>query len=388
VAIGLVLLAPLAPAATGNGLAMRTELFRRAALPDFDIRAVVVPVGGRLPEGVAAAPHVTVIPDAASTQAGAMTLLADPVWRDRLARAGALPAHAASPALAEAVASAVAGAGPLCLHVMRSYLAPLGAAVAEHLGVEWATLDLDEDEGVAMDRVLAAFGALFDGLSAASAAEAAAVGRRHGLGVTHVPNAVDVPAPRVRNRSSTASLVFVGNLTYPPNVAAATTLACDVLPRLTYPARVTLVGPHDGGLSGLASRDVDVTGFVPDLGAIYASADVAVVALRTGAGTRIKLLEAFAHCVPVVASTVAAAGLECRDGEQLLIADGIDETVAAVERLLADEALAQDLADAAYALVSARYSTEVVIAAIGELFNRAAESARARPARPPRHAPP
>jgi hypothetical protein len=45
----LVLLAPIEPARTGNGLAMRTELFRRAALMDFDVQTVVVPVAGRLP---------------------------------------------------------------------------------------------------------------------------------------------------------------------------------------------------------------------------------------------------------------------------------------------------------------------------------------------------
>ena len=83
-----------------------------------------------------------------------------------------------------------------------------------------------------------------------------------------------------------------------------------------------MVGPHDAQLDRLAGPDVEVTGFVSDLDTVYAATDVVVVPLRLGAGTRIKLLEAFAHGVPVVASRVAAAGLERLDGRHLMVADG------------------------------------------------------------------
>jgi glycosyltransferase involved in cell wall biosynthesis len=348
---------------------MRTNLFRRAG---SEVTTVVVPVGGRLPPGVPTAPHRTVAWDAETVQVGTVALFGDPVWRDRLVRAGQLPPRAAPPALAGAVASVLEGERPFGLHVMRSYLAPLGAALAERLGVEWATLDLDEDEGPGADGLLAVFGPLFGGLSAASADEADAIGARLGLDVTHIPNAVDVPALRPRARSTPISLVFVGNLTYPPNVEAALTLVFDVLPALERPARVTLAGPDDGHLASVAGPRVEVAGFVPDLAEVYASADIAVVPLQTGAGTRIKILEAFAHGVPVVASTVAAAGIDCRDGEHLLIVDGPRATAAAIDRLVSDEALAERLADAAYTLVRDRYSTGAVIPAIRDLFSRAA----------------
>lgn len=375
---GLVVLAPIAPAPTGNGLAMRTDLFRRAASPEFDVQTVVVPVAGRLPADVPASPHVTIGPNA-ETKAGAMRLVADPVWRDRLARAGSFPARVASPLSAEAVA-AVIHPPVHAIHVMRSYLAPLGLALAERLGVAWATLDLDEDdaalapaaEAAAYGRLLSTFAPLFDGFSAASAAEAEAIGRRHGLEVVHLPNAVDVPARTARPARPSGSLLFVGNLTYAPNVEAARTLVHDVLPALQSPARVALVGPHDGRVGELAGARVDVTGFVPDLEDVYAAADVVVVPLRTGAGTRLKLLEAFAHRVPVVATPVAAAGLECEAGRHLLVAEDAAGLAAAVERLLAGETVAQRLVDAAYDLVRLRYSTDVVLPAIRDFFARAA----------------
>src|SRR5579884_900938 len=85
----LVMLAPIAPAPAGNGLAMRCELFRRSASRDFEVQIVVVPVAGQLPAGVAASQPVKfVIPDEARAKAGILELLADAGWRDRLSRAG------------------------------------------------------------------------------------------------------------------------------------------------------------------------------------------------------------------------------------------------------------------------------------------------------------
>jgi glycosyltransferase involved in cell wall biosynthesis len=111
---------------------------------------------------------------------------------------------------------------------------------------------------------------------------------------------------------------------------------------------------------------------------VYASGDVVVVPLRTGGGTRIKLLEAFAHGVPVVASPAAAAGLEVSDRRHLLLAGDADRTAAAVEAILTDDATARRLADEAAQLVRDRYSTDVMIPVIRGFFNRAAARARVR----------
>ena len=324
----------------------------------------------------------------------ARALVAEAVWRDRLARVGSLPlpARAASPGLADAVVEAIGGRGPVALHVVRAYMAPLGAAVAERLEAVWATLDLDEDDGgfaraggdlegaAAYERLIDVFGPLFDGLSAASAKEAAAIGERHELAVEHVPNAVPLAARSPRPSRSASHevpwLLFVGNLTYPPNVEAADLPVEVILPavrrRLGRRVRVRLVGPHDGGLDRLRDVDVEVAGFVPDLGPVYASADAVVVPLRTGAGTRIKLLAAFAHGVPAVASSAAAAGLEVSDRHHLLLADDCDQAAAAIEAVLTDSELAARLVDEAARLVRERYCIDAVAPAIRGFFCRAA----------------
>jgi glycosyltransferase involved in cell wall biosynthesis len=397
----LIVLAPIAPASVGNGLAMRTDLFRRSAPSSLEVLTVVVPVAGRSPEDRPRSSDVAnVALDPAIARAGVRSLLGDAVWRDRLSHAGPLPrlARAGSPGLADSVVSEWCGDEPVALHVMRGYLAPLGVAVAERLRPTWVTLDLDEDdaalaansgaleESAAHDRLLAVFAPFFDGLSAASAAEAGAISERHGLAVDQLPNAVQLPAAASRlnrrQRGAEVRLLFVGNLTYPPNAEAARLLVEMILPRvrqrLGEGACVTLAGAHHPELRRLAGPGVELTGFVSDLSSIYADAAAVVVPLASGGGTRFKLLEAFAHGAPVIASRIAAAGLEVSDGRHLLLAEDPDQVAAAVQAMLSDEALVSHLTAEARALVRDRYSTEVVIPQIREFFARAAVHARDR----------
>ena len=392
----LVVLTPIEPFSTGNGLSMRAELFRRSAPTNMDVQTLVVPVAGHLPRPSAA--DAAVVPrDPAAARRGTLALAADPVWRDRLSRVGSLPplARAASPGLVHAVLANIRDRGPFALHVMRAYLAPLGVAVGERLRAIWTTLDLDEDDAAfarsiddfegaaAYERLLDVFGPLFDGLSAASLDEAVAISERHGVSVEYLRNAVRPPlrpvAARRRRRRAVPSLLFVGNLMYPPNLEAIDLLVKEILPavrhRLGGRVRLTLVGPHDGRLDRLCSTDVEVTGFISDLAPVYASADAVVVPLRRGAGTRIKLLEAFAYGVPVIASSVGAAGLEADDGRHLLLADDCDRSVAAVEAVLTDSDLAARLVDEAVQLVGERYSIDTVGRAIRDFFERAATGA-------------
>ena len=86
-----------------------------------------------------------------------------------------------------------------------------------------------------------------------------------------------------------------------------------------------------------------------------ARASVAVVPIRYGGGTRVKILESFAHRVPVVSTTLGAEGLDVQDDVHLLLADDPDEFAAATVRLIGDPALRTRIADKAEKLYLDRY---------------------------------
>jgi glycosyltransferase involved in cell wall biosynthesis len=364
---------------------MRVALFATAAAADFDVHVVVVPVAGQPPRLArpADAPFsVTVVELAqrAQMKRELSGLLGGAAGRARLAAAAPLPAPArrAGPILAADVAAALPR-GRVPVHVTRSYLAPLGLAVAERTGAPWTTLDLDDDdesimavlgqeaEAEAYGRLVHVFAPAFAATAVAAVHEADALRARHPIAPVVIPNAVAMPEPEPQTAAPDIdTLLFVGNLTYPPNVEAATTLGLDVLPevRRLLGRRVVLsiAGSLDHGPEAIGGGDPDVRwlGFVPDLAPVYAGARVVVAPLRGGGGTRIKLLEAFAHRVPVVSSTAGAAGLDVVDGVHLLIADGPVDTARAAVRILDDDVLARTLRENAADLVRRSYSHEAV----------------------------
>ncbi len=90
-----------------------------------------------------------------------------------------------------------------------------------------------------------------------------------------------------------------------------------------------------------------VVGRVPDMATELARADVVVVPVRFGSGTRLKILEAFAHRVPVVSTTIGAEGLGVEDRTHLLIADRPEEFADAIYRLRSSPTLHRRIVDAA-----------------------------------------
>ena len=167
-----------------------------------------------------------------------------------------------------------------------------------------------------------------------------------------VPNGYPVPAAPVGRVEvgEPPTVLFQGTLRYPPNADAARHLVRDVGPLLAdrLPGvRIRLVGTPAPALESLADPPaVTLVGRVPDIVDELARADLAVVPVRFGSGTRLKVLEAFAHRIPVVSTTIGAEGLGAVDGVHLALADGAADFAAACARLLGDPDLRRSLADA------------------------------------------
>jgi polysaccharide biosynthesis protein PslH len=157
----------------------------------------------------------------------------------------------------------------------------------------------------------------------------------------YVPNVVDAAAIEPLGAvAPERRALFVATFTYEPNRAGLRFLLQQVLPLVWAElpdAELVLVGR---GLDEPPSPDprVKTLGFVEDLRPVYAQARCAVVPLLQGGGTPLKLIEALAHGLPVVATPAAVKGLKVRDGEHCLIAGDADAFAAAVVGVLRDGA--------------------------------------------------
>ena len=189
-----------------------------------------------------------------------------------------------------------------------------------------------------------------------------------------IPNGVDLPAERTARVSNEApQLLFLGNFAYEPNRDAALRLAQDIFPAIQerHPeAQLWLVGaapPPE--LQALASEAIQVTGFVPDVGPYLARASAFVCPLRLGTGIQNKLLEAFAHGVPAVATPLSVAGITgAIDGEHILLTESDEALIAQTLACLADRSGSAARAAAARALMAERYSWASVAARYHALY--------------------
>jgi glycosyltransferase involved in cell wall biosynthesis len=157
-------------------------------------------------------------------------------------------------------------------------------------------------------------------------------------------------------------ILFVGNFRHRPNADAVHFYAREVLPRVreSLPAIELLLIGDNAPPEFAAYEGVRVLGYVPDIEPVLARARVSVAPLRFGAGINGKIGEALAHGLPVVTTTIGAAGIGLRDGEEALIADSPEDLAAATVRLYTDAALWQRLSDKGYAHVERNFSPRVV----------------------------
>lgn len=156
-----------------------------------------------------------------------------------------------------------------------------------------------------------------------------------------VPNGVDAAffAPNVEGKREHCEILFFGNLGYLPNQDAVTLFAKEIFPKIRASVdgvRFRVVGPNAspevvqlGNLPG-----IDYVGYVSDIRSELWRATISVVPLRSGGGTRLKILESLAACCAVVSTTVGAEGLDLVKGQEIVIADGTEAFAAAVVHLL------------------------------------------------------
>lgn len=388
-------IAPATPARTGNGLAMRLGLFRDALSRVADVDTLVLPVSGPPPEApLGGGGETFTIPVAGRTDTQFLLLSRTSDADERLRQfkqygRGSRHAALSMPVLAD-VRRAIAGQHYDLVHVGRLYL----AETAVDLGATISTLDLDEDdawawrrlaatqpsgeaawsmaEAEAEDRLLGRLGSTFDARFISGPADQKSLsGRFPGLDFELVANAIAFPQTTAR-RDDGNTVLFVGAFGYQPNVEGVLWFVRQVWPRIreATDARLRLVGrdmPEQ--IRQLAMLPgIEVLGAVDDVSDAYAEATVAIAPLRTGAGTRVKLIEAAAHLVPMVSTSLAARGLDFATPETMWIADAPAAFADAVLSALASPKERDRRAGAAHRLAKPAHDRTQVVDKLASRF--------------------
>lgn len=195
-----------------------------------------------------------------------------------------------------------------------------------------------------------------------------------GVRVLTIPLGTVLPErPLSATGRGTPAVALVGGYLHPPNADAALRLIRSIAPdarRRVGRLRLLLVGagPTREMLAEAGPEDV-VTGFVPDVNPFLDEAALVALPIRLGGGMRVKLLEALAAGKAVVATRVAAAGLDVADGRELLFAESDEEFVEAIVRLVENEQERVRLASAARAWAEENLGWESRVEAYEALYS-------------------
>lgn len=179
-----------------------------------------------------------------------------------------------------------------------------------------------------------------------------------------VPNCMNLKDyENIQVESKPNQLIFTGSFRYRANYEAMLWFVGEVLPVILQKkndVQLVITGDHLD-LPLPTSKNITFAGYVDDIKTMIASSAVVIAPLWSGGGTRLKILEAMAIGIPVVATTKGVEGLDAKTGEHLFIADSPALFADSVVRLLSNLDLRQNLVRNATQLVNDKYDWAKVL---------------------------
>ena len=136
------------------------------------------------------------------------------------------------------------------------------------------------------------------------------------------------------------NIIFVGKMSYEPNVVAVTFFSTKIFPVLKnkFPnLKFKIVGANpDPRVSKLSSYNgIEVTGFVKSIEPYFQESTIVIAPMLTGAGIQNKIIQAMSYGCCVATTPIGAEGLNIENNE-IAIYNSEDEWVNGIEKLLSD----------------------------------------------------
>jgi polysaccharide biosynthesis protein PslH len=190
-----------------------------------------------------------------------------------------------------------------------------------------------------------------------------------------IPNGVDIDyfyplsSPTQANR-----LIWVGGMGSPYNADAVDYFLTSIWPLIRQrrpQVQVDFIGSSPTALLRKAAAldaNIRVLGFVDDIRTPVQEAAVFIAPIRSGSGTKIKVLNAMAQAKAVVATSIALEGIEATDGESAYCADDPETYAQRVLELLDRPELAGQMGRNARTLIETKYSWTVIDRDIKQLY--------------------
>ena len=156
-----------------------------------------------------------------------------------------------------------------------------------------------------------------------------------------VGNLVDLPVETLLSKHDSDNIVlFVGKMSYEPNVIAVSYFAHEIFPILKSRFKqlkfiIAGANPDQRVVELEKITGIQVTGFVETLIPYFQKATVVIAPMLTGAGIQNKIIQAMSFACCVATTPIGAEGLDIRNNE-IAVFSTDDEWIIGLENLLID----------------------------------------------------
>lgn len=199
----------------------------------------------------------------------------------------------------------------------------------------------------------------------------------HSVKVDVVANGVDIQkfSQIPKKLPPHPTILFVGTFKWLPNIDAVEYLVKHLWPGIKSQikdAKLWIVGhnPTPNVKQFAKHPDIKVSSNVADIRNAYAKAHVLLAPIRSGKGTRYKIIEAMATKTPVITTSLGAEGLNLTPDKHVLIGDNASKLTQLSIKLLQKPQLQHQLATNAYRHVSQNYSWQTISQDLDQLYRQ------------------
>lgn len=166
-------------------------------------------------------------------------------------------------------------------------------------------------------------------------------------------------------------ILFMGSLTYGPNIDAVTLICTKIAPRFKNDVKFTIIGMNPPSLN--YPKNVELLGYVDDIKTYLLNSDICISPLRYGSGTRFKILEYMAMGKPIISTSKGAEGIDYTNGKDIIIEDSIDEYPRIISEMLENKKMSLSIGRSAEALVRQEYDWSAYKNKLKKIYVKASE---------------
>lgn len=192
--------------------------------------------------------------------------------------------------------------------------------------------------------------------------------------ISVVPNGVDTDYFKNNEKDDDVKLVFLGDMSTPPNNDAVKYFIEEIYPKILKEKHIPLfiVGrnPSEYVKSLDENRNITVTGPVDDVRSYLARGSIFITPMISGTGIKNKILEAMSMQLPVVSTSIGISGICAEDNVNFMLADDEEAFKGKIIQLAMDNDLREDIGNNARSFVKRNYSWEKSMKEMEEILEK------------------